>query len=92
MYFGMFFGKLGISSESLLYFLLFTPFLLASMMFFWQFNNYVYGYSPYLYWDKKAGVKINSRDLYVCSLIFGLCAGMTGFFFLDFVSLLTSTG
>ncbi|WP_141754965.1 hypothetical protein [Rothia sp. HMSC072B04] len=92
MYSGMFFGKLGISSESLLYFLLFTPFLLASMMFFWQFNNYVYGYSPYLYWDKKAGVKINSRDLYVCSLIFGLCAGMTGFFFLDFVSLLTSTG
>lgn len=91
-YFGMFFGELGISSESLLYFLLFTPFLLTSMMFFWQFNNYVYGYSPYLYWDKKAGVKINSRDLYVCSLIFGLCAGMTGFFFLDFVSLLTSTG
>lgn len=91
MYSGMFFGKLGISPQSLLYFLLFSPFLLASMIFFRQFNNYIYDYSPYIYWDIKAGVKINSYTLYICSFIFGSCAGMTGFFFLDFVSLLTLT-
>lgn len=90
-YSGMFFGDLRFTSQSLLYFLLFAPFLLISMMYFWQFNNYVYGYSPYLYWDKKAGVKIRPRDLYVCSFIFGSCAGITGFFFLNFVSLLTLT-
>lgn len=68
------------------YLILFMPFVINSIFLFRPINNYVFGYSPYLYWDKKSGVKLDSQKLYCWSIIFGVFSGMVGFAFLYFMA------
>lgn len=72
------------------YLILFTPFVVNSIFLFRPINDYVFSYSQYLYWDKKSGVKLDSRRLYCWSGAFGTYAGMMGFLFLYFMAGLTT--
>ena len=70
------------------YLILFTPFVVSSIFLLYSVNDSVFSYSPYLYWDKKSGIKLDAKKIYLWSLLFGSFAGMVGFIFLYSLSVL----
>nr|WP_314870224.1 hypothetical protein [uncultured Rothia sp.] len=68
--------------------ILFTPFVVSSIFLLYPVNDSVFSYSPYLYWDKKSGVKLDAKKIYLWSLLFGSFTGIVGFMFLYSLSVL----
>lgn len=68
------------------YLVLFAPFVVSSIFLLSPRNDSVYSYSQYYYWDKKSDIRLDAPKLYLWSFIFGLFAGMVGFFSLYIVA------
>lgn len=68
--------------------ILFAPFVVSSIFLLYPVNDSVYGYSRYRYWDKKSGIKLDAKKIYLWSLLFGALTGMMGFMFLYLLSVL----